>query len=163
MWRDPQPIWTSPAGHVVQLGDAAHTIPAGGGTLALEEAVSLATCLAMAGKDNIPTATRVHNLLNFERVSFLMAQGIGNREKRDTNKNKDMRKVKPVFGRWLYDHDPEQYAFDNYDKAMAHIEHGAGFKNTNAPPGVEYQPWTINSLTKTLEKGEPTILDGGWS
>ena len=58
MWRDPQPKWTSPAGHLIQLGDSAHTfLPSSGngGTQALEDAVSLAACLRMAGKDGVAT------------------------------------------------------------------------------------------------------------
>lgn len=89
MWRDPQPRWTSPGGRVVQLGDAAHTFlyvhgmlepyvrnlraytffhrpsSGNGATQAIEDSVSLATCLGLAGKSNIPDATRVHNLLRY--------------------------------------------------------------------------------------------------
>lgn len=66
MWRESQPQWTSANGCVVQLGDAAHTFhPASGNgaTQAMEDAISLAACVALSGKDNIPRATRVHNLL----------------------------------------------------------------------------------------------------
>ncbi|RMZ90293.1 hypothetical protein DV736_g2481, partial [Chaetothyriales sp. CBS 134916] len=66
MWRDPQPQWTSASGQVVQLGDAAHTFhpsSGNGATQAMEDAVSLVTCLSIAGKDDLAWATRVHNLL----------------------------------------------------------------------------------------------------
>lgn len=66
MWRDHQPCWVSPKGRVVQIGDAAHTfLPSSGhgATQGMEDAVSLATCLQLAGKDNVPMATRVHNKL----------------------------------------------------------------------------------------------------
>lgn len=66
MWRDAQPTWTSPLGRVVQLGDAAHTfVPSSGNgaNQAIEDAVSLASCLFHAGKHDVPTAVRVHNLL----------------------------------------------------------------------------------------------------
>jgi len=68
MWRDPQPQWASPGGRVVQLGDAAHTfIPSSenGATQAIEDAVSLATCLQLGGKDNIPAAVKVHVKLQY--------------------------------------------------------------------------------------------------
>jgi 2-polyprenyl-6-methoxyphenol hydroxylase-like FAD-dependent oxidoreductase len=59
-----------------------------GGTQALEDAVSLATCLSIAGsKEKIPDATRVHNLLRFERVSYLQAFGVMNRQKQNTSKS----------------------------------------------------------------------------
>ena len=66
MWRNPQPQWTSPEGRVIQLGDSAHTfIPssASGATQAIEDAISLTTCLYIGGKSNIPQATRIHNKL----------------------------------------------------------------------------------------------------
>ena len=66
MWREPQPTWISPLGRVVQIGDAAHTfLPSSGNgaTQAIEDAVSLATCLRLAGKEDVGLATRVHNKL----------------------------------------------------------------------------------------------------
>lgn len=66
VWRDPQPIWTSKSGRIVQIGDAAHTfLPSSGNgaNQAMEDAISLAKCLQIAGKDNIGEATKVHNKL----------------------------------------------------------------------------------------------------
>ena len=185
MWRDPQPQWTSPAGRVLQLGDAAHTfLPSSGsgGTQTIEDAFSLAACITAAlaatqphgGKqqqqnpptDAIPDATRVHNLLRFERVSCLQAFGVVNRDKRNTNSSRSAggsKGTQTVNGRWILDHEPEVYARENYSAALAHIRHGAEFKNTNTPPGMVYIPWSIDSLLEAHERGEPTILDGDWS
>ena len=66
MWRDPQPRWASPGGRVVQIGDAAHPFlptSASGGTMAMEDGYTLAACLAIAGKGDVPLATKVHNHL----------------------------------------------------------------------------------------------------
>lgn len=66
MWRNPQPKWASPGGRVIQLGDAAHTFlptSGNGGTQAVEDATSLASCLHIGGKSNVPLAVKVHNLL----------------------------------------------------------------------------------------------------
>lgn len=68
MWREPQPCWASSTGRIIQIGDAAHTfLPASGNgaTQGMEDAISLATCLQIAGKDNVHWATRVHNKLRF--------------------------------------------------------------------------------------------------
>ena len=65
-WRDPDPVWTSPGGRVVKIGDAAHAfIPnsSNGATQAMEDGLSLAACLRLAGKANIPLATRIHTKL----------------------------------------------------------------------------------------------------
>lgn len=63
LWRNPQPTWVSPSARVIQIGDAAHSfLPASsnGATQAVEDAVTIATCLQIAGKDNIPDAVRAH-------------------------------------------------------------------------------------------------------
>lgn len=64
---------------------------------------------------------------------------------------------------FLVRHDPEKYAFENYEEALAHLTQGAAFANTNTPPNLKYTPWTIDSLVKALDKGEPSIMDGDWS
>jgi 2-polyprenyl-6-methoxyphenol hydroxylase-like FAD-dependent oxidoreductase len=63
LWRNPQPSWTSPGARVVQIGDAAHSyLPASGNgaTQAIEDAISIASCLQIGGKENIPQSVRVH-------------------------------------------------------------------------------------------------------
>jgi 2-polyprenyl-6-methoxyphenol hydroxylase-like FAD-dependent oxidoreductase len=63
LWRDPQLTWTSPAKRVIQIGDAAHTfLPASGNgaTQAIEDAITIATCLQLSGKDKIPEAVEAH-------------------------------------------------------------------------------------------------------
>lgn len=64
-WRDGVYQWTSDAGRLVRLGDAAHAFfpTAGNGAVqAVEDGISLAECLRL-GKDNIQWATKVHNEL----------------------------------------------------------------------------------------------------
>jgi 2-polyprenyl-6-methoxyphenol hydroxylase-like FAD-dependent oxidoreductase len=71
-WRDLNRQWTSDGGRIVQVGDSAHSfLPASGNgaTQALEDAVSLATCLQLAGRSNAAVATKIHNRLRYERIS----------------------------------------------------------------------------------------------
>ncbi|THY07663.1 hypothetical protein D6D01_09735 [Aureobasidium pullulans] len=71
-WRDLNRQWTSDGGRIVQVGDSAHPfLPASGNgaTQALEDAVSLAKCLQLAGRSNAAVATKVHNRLRYERFS----------------------------------------------------------------------------------------------
>jgi len=64
LWRDPQPSWASSQSRVVQIGDAAHSfLPASGNgaTQAIEDAVSIASCIHLAGsKEKIPEAVQAH-------------------------------------------------------------------------------------------------------
>lgn len=65
-WRDPQLNWASPASRVIELGDSAHSfLPSSGNgaTQAFEDAVSLASCLQIGGKENIAQAVNVHETL----------------------------------------------------------------------------------------------------
>lgn len=71
-WRDLNEKWTSPGGRIIQVGDSAHSfLPASGNgaTQALEDAVSLASCLQLGGRSNAAIATKVHNRLRYERIS----------------------------------------------------------------------------------------------
>jgi hypothetical protein len=153
MWRDPQPIWASPQGRVVQVGDAAHTfIPSSGNgaTQAIEDAVSLATCLQIGGRENLKWAVKVHNKLRFERVSCCQLLGFVNQDSYEHTdwdtvaKNPDSMKAK--YGRWIWIHDAEDYSQENYDKALDHLISGTSFENTNVPTGYVYKPWTIDDL-----------------
>ena len=66
MWRYPQPRWVSPIGRVVQIGDSAPPFlptSASGGTMAMEDAFSLAACLQLAGKNDACLETKLHNHL----------------------------------------------------------------------------------------------------
>lgn len=69
-FRNPHRRWTSPRGHVVMIGDAAHAFlpsSANGAVQAAEDAVSIAECLRQGGKENISWSTQVHNTLRYVR------------------------------------------------------------------------------------------------
>jgi 2-polyprenyl-6-methoxyphenol hydroxylase-like FAD-dependent oxidoreductase len=75
LWRDPYETWASPHGRVVQIGDAAHAFlptSASGATMAMEDAFSLAACLHLGGKDNLPLAVKVHNKLRYVEISVII-------------------------------------------------------------------------------------------
>ncbi|KAJ5931007.1 hypothetical protein N7466_006500 [Penicillium verhagenii] len=167
MWREPQPCWTSCTGRVIQIGDAAHTFhpsSGNGATQGMEDAISLATCLQIAGKDNVPWATRVHNKLRFERVACLQMLGVLNHQMRHRSADAKVSQAKPIglLGAWIWQHSPEQYAIENYQLALANLAGQGSFQNTNTPPGYIYKPWTIDELLKATEEGEEIVLDGDW-
>ena len=73
MWRDPNTKWASDGGLILQLGDSAHSFlptSANGATQAMEDGISIAACLRLAGKHNIPLATRVHTQLRSVTLSL---------------------------------------------------------------------------------------------
>ncbi|GKZ27032.1 hypothetical protein AbraIFM66951_001795 [Aspergillus brasiliensis] len=170
MWRNPQPRWASPGGRVVQIGDAAHPFlptSASGGTMAMEDAYSLAACLHISGKKNVSVGTKVHNHLRFERVSCAQKMGFRNREVFHNTDWDAVAKNPHIMGKmvgdWLVYHDPEQYAYENYGPCAEHLLKGTPFKNTNSVPGYTYKPWTVKELLDASESGKPVEDEGDWS
>ncbi|KAH8748266.1 hypothetical protein F5883DRAFT_582969 [Diaporthe sp. PMI_573] len=170
MWRDPQPQWVSKGGRVVQLGDAAHPFlptSGSGATMAMEDAWTLAVCLEKAGKDNLTLATRVHNKLRFERVSAAQKLGFVNRESLHKTDWDFVMKNPEILGKmfhrkWLVQHDPEQYALENYDAVAEHLLKGTPFVSTNHVPGYTYKPWSVQELLEASEKGINVEDEGDW-
>ncbi|ROV99182.1 hypothetical protein VPNG_08236 [Cytospora leucostoma] len=149
LWRDPQPNWSSPLGRVVQVGDSAHTlVPSSGNGLVqgIEDAITFATCLELGG-----------NLRSFINQSHYLKPEWGH------NAIEDAAAVKPQYGWWIWGHDPERYAYENYSKAFRSLVDGTPFENTNIPRGYHYKPWTLKDITNALEQGEKLKFEGDWS
>ncbi|KAI3318555.1 putative monooxygenase [Xylariaceae sp. AK1471] len=177
MWRDLRPEWTSKGGHVVQVGDAAHaTMPASvsGGTLALEDVITLASCLQLssygAGAVGAPLGTKVYNLLRYQRVSCTQKMSFVNSQLLNATTDWDAIRKSPKgirlrYPKWVFQHDPEAYAYEKYGQAFAHLVSGLEFKNTNIPPGHNFVPWTIEEVHDDMTKGRriEDLLEGDWS
>lgn len=163
----------SPLGRILQVGDSAHSFlptSGNGASQAIEDALSLAAAIKKAGPGNIHKATKVHNLLRFERVSTIQMKGFVRRQDIHHVIGEDG-KVRPglnldaalVNGKWLYTHNPATYATDNYDAALSHLENGTPFENTNLPPGFKYKPWTVKEQLIKEEDGVLVEMGGDWS
>ena len=170
IFRNPQPRWHSPAGRILQVGDAAHTFlptSGNGATQAMEDAVTIAECLKQAGKANIPTAVKTHNLLRFDRVSCAQRLGWENDQRfHKANFSSgpiDLTKVQARVPKWIFAHDPEQYAVENYVKAAASIKDVTEFLNTNIPPGHVPSMWTMEEVLALEAQGKQMELTGDWS
>ena len=71
--------------------------------------------------------------------------------------------VIPKQPQWILNHDPELYVYENFGKAANEVMGGPTFKNTNVPPGAEYQPWTAQEMVDKIRKGEQVEVTGDWS
>ncbi|KAB8201033.1 hypothetical protein BDV34DRAFT_229750 [Aspergillus parasiticus] len=139
--RNPQPKWTSSHGHIVQIGDSAHSFlptSGNGATMAIEDALSIAECLRL-GAENVGMATRVHQLLRFQRVSIVQQTGMNNLREINSKMSNDVLRQ----GKWIWSHNPEHYATTNFYRARSCLENATVFENTNLPPGYVWTPWTI--------------------
>ncbi|CAG9994342.1 unnamed protein product [Clonostachys byssicola] len=168
VWRDPQENWVSPKGRIVQIGDASHPfLPSAGygGTQAQEDSMSLPECLRQAGKVNIPLALRVHNKLRFERVACCQRLGFMNRELiLNVRRQGSLENLAMIHGDWLYKHDPEKYAEEEFQECASSILMGTPYKVKNSVPGYEYEPWTVEGLMDLAERGVDLekIVGGTW-
>ncbi|KAJ6205812.1 hypothetical protein PSV09DRAFT_2376255 [Bipolaris maydis] len=162
-------------GRVVQIGDSAHTfLPSSGSgaSMAMEDGFSLAAYLQIAGRQDIPLATRVHNKLStkhnkFERVACAQKMGFKDRLKFHTS---DLAKAEEnpdsigrFTGQWLLRHDPIQYAYDNFQACADHLLRGTEFKNSNFVPGHTFKQWTVTEFLEAQEHGKDIDDDGDWS
>lgn len=172
-WRDPSRNWVSQGGHTIALGDAAHTFlpTAGNGAVqALEDAISLAECLRLGGKQQVPASNKIHNALRFQRVSVLQQTGFVNREELH---HADIEAIAQhptsavgffKIGRWVWGHDAEVYATENYYACSRAIQEGLEFQNTNLPPGHLYHDWNMASENQRMMAGVHSDLknNGDW-
>ncbi|KAK8080888.1 hypothetical protein PG997_008706 [Apiospora hydei] len=119
VYRDPLPTWVSPGARILLLGDSAHPFlptSAQGAAQAIEDGVTIATCLRLCGsKDNVPTA----------RVREAQKTGESTRDmwhKTDWDKVKDDPTV-IQFPRlaWIFEHDAERHAEEVYGEVVKQV------------------------------------------
>lgn len=174
MWRDLFEEWTSPRGHVVQVGDSAHSFlpqSGNGASQAIEDAITLATCLQLGGKAYISSSTKAYNKLRYQRVSCAQKMAFVNSQVKHATDwdaiKKDPKRIRTRFPKWIWSHDPEAYAYQKFGEALHHFLSGemSEFTNTNFPPGHAFRPWTIEEVRKDMAFGMSIeeALDGDWS
>ncbi|EWZ43042.1 hypothetical protein FOZG_07789 [Fusarium oxysporum Fo47] len=173
-FRDPHEQWTSPGGRVVQLGDAAHAFlptSGNGATQAIEDGVTLATCLQLAGRSQAANATKVYNKLRFQRVSCGQKMGFVNQQlKQHTDWDAIMKNpalIRSRYPKWVWSHDPEAYAYEKFAEALTHVVSGGRVPlvNTNFPKGHKYRHWTMKEVQEQIKAGQKLedLQDGDWS
>ncbi|KAH7155948.1 FAD binding domain-containing protein [Dactylonectria macrodidyma] len=140
LWRDALKTWVSPHGRMMLIGDAAHAIlptSGQGAGQAIEDAATLAVCLELGGKGNIQQALRATQALRYDRASLMQRIGIETRDawhKTDWEAvAKDARILEMPRPKWIFGHDCQQYAYDEYDKAVEALNSGVAYKACNVP------------------------------
>ena len=127
-YRDPISTWVSKNHTIALLGDCCHPhLPtsAQGASQATESGAVLAQCLLLAGKGNVPLATRVYEKLRFNRVRQSQTNGEDLRDrwhsildKVDADAEIDPEDVK-IKNRWLYDFDAEADTRKRWEEVSA--------------------------------------------
>ncbi|KAI0883962.1 putative monooxygenase [Annulohypoxylon maeteangense] len=127
-YRDPLPTWVSNSHKIALLGDSCHPhLPtsAQGASQATESAGVLAVCLKLAGKENVPLATRCYEKLRFARTRASQTNGEDLRDRwhnalKDVDEGVeiDPESVK-MRNRWLYAFDAEADTLERWDEVSA--------------------------------------------
>lgn len=128
VYRDPLPTWVSPKGRLALIGDAAHPfLPTSiqGASQAMEDGVTLAVTLALAGKGVVPDAVRGYERIRYERVRRAQKTGETTRDKwhkADFDKiREDPEKLRLVREPWLLDFDAEAHAYEVWPEVLAQL------------------------------------------
>ncbi|KAK1064573.1 hypothetical protein LTR74_008575 [Friedmanniomyces endolithicus] len=119
-YRDPLATWVSSSHRIVLLGDSCHAhLPtsAQGASQATESAAVLAVCLKLAGKGNVPLATRTYEKLRFARTRQSQTNGEDLRD-RWHNALKNVKAGREIDPETIKMRNRPLYAFDAEADAM---------------------------------------------
>ncbi|KAL4932106.1 uncharacterized protein BDV17DRAFT_301091 [Aspergillus undulatus] len=125
IWQDPLPTWVSKGGRITLAGDSAHAfLPTStqGATQALEDGVTIAVCLKMAGKARVREGLRAFQEIRYDRVCKVQETGKTTRErwhKADWDEiQRDPKKLELPREGWILDHDAEAYAKERCEETF---------------------------------------------
>ncbi|ETW79363.1 hypothetical protein HETIRDRAFT_50323 [Heterobasidion irregulare TC 32-1] len=136
VYREPLPTWISPGARLALIGDAAHPfLPTSiqGASQAVEDGVSLAALLQLAGREDVPLAVQSWEHIRYQRVRFAQLLGESTRNKwhRSTleDRGSSMDLPRPE---WLLDFDAEREAYDLWGAVSEKIRQ-EGYKLPELP------------------------------
>jgi len=143
VYRDPLPKWVSKEGRLAIIGDAAHPfLPTSiqGASQAMEDGITLAVVLKLAGKGDIPTAVRAFEDIRYARVRRAQITGETNRDKWHQTSSEESKKnpetVKLSREAWLLGHDAHEHAKQAYP-AVAEKLKKDGYKLPAVPSSFQ--------------------------
>lgn len=135
VFRDPLPTWISPKRRIALIGDAAHPfLPTSiqGASQSMEDGVTAAVCLELAGKQNVQEAIRVYEKIRYPRVLATQRTGVTNRDawhKADFDYvRKNPESVKLPRLDWVLNFDCEKHAYDVYQETAEFLKENPGWE-----------------------------------
>ena len=110
-------------------------------------------------------------IFSFVRTSCAQKLGFSNAELlQDTDWGKvklDPRRAQPKLPSWVFKHDPEDYAYENYEKGVKAVNAGAKYITDvdelppNYPPGYKFEPWSIDDIMNNMKQAKEFDLGPG--
>lgn len=128
VFRDPLATFVSPKHRIALIGDAAHPfLPTSiqGASQAMEDGVTMAACLDLAGKNKVTEAMRVYEKIRYERVHEIQATGVTTREKWH-KADWDLIWKDPTLlhlkrEEWILKFETEDHAYSVYEKVRSSL------------------------------------------
>lgn len=79
---------------------------------------------------------------------------------------KNPRIAQPKLPKWVWVHDPEKHAHDNFTACVEGAKKGLSIDEDqsippNFPPGYKYEPWTIEQIIEDMKVGKNVELGSG--
>lgn len=112
-------------------------------------------------------------MTSFVRTACAQKLGFANADLlQDTNWEKvklNPRKAAPMLPKWIWNHDPEIYAEETYEKVVNSIRSEVPWQEDdsippNYPPGYKFETWSIDQIIEDKKQGRDTVLGAGdWS
>lgn len=130
----------------------------------------MSPCLAFSFACPARTVKYLPSSNSFIRNSCAQKLGFSNAELlQDTDWDKvklDPRRAAPRLPKWVWSHDPEAYAYENYHKAVENIKKGVKMEEEqgyepNYPPGYKYESWSIERIMEDMRAGREIDLGNG--
>ena len=109
-------------------------------------------------------------LHRFNRTACAQKIGFANAEllqKTDWAQVKiDPRKSSPRLPKWIWEHDAERHAHDNYQNCVENLRNGIRMEDDerippNYPKGYKFEPWSIDEIMRDLKEGKEADLGAG--
>lgn len=129
VFRDPLPTFISPRCRIALIGDAAHPfLPTSiqGASQSIEDGVVLATCLELAGKEDVQTAIRAHEKIRYERVHRAQATGVKTRDRWHKANWDEIGKTPEAIHlareAWLLNFDAEKDCYQRFGEIVQSLE-----------------------------------------
>ncbi|KZP01355.1 monooxygenase [Calocera viscosa TUFC12733] len=158
VYRDPLPTWLSRKARIALIGDAAHPFlptSAQGASQAIEDAVTIAVNLKLAGKKDAQLALRAFETMRYKRVRDVQVTGEVNRDKwhnaDEEAVKKDPDSVKIFNEEWIMEHDAERWAFEHYPEVAERIKQD-GYKLPELEDGDKAKERVVQAREEYLAR-----------
>ncbi|KAJ5116043.1 hypothetical protein N7456_000391 [Penicillium angulare] len=158
---DPINEWVSPKGRMIMVGDAAHPmVPTlgQGASQAVEDSAVVAICLQLCAGD-VSMGLKAAQAIRAPRATLIQRAGVELLTAVHANGSED----RTTFTRpyWIYLHDCQRHAYQEYSKVVQSLKTGVPYSPTNIPAGATWNVGHEAELGPKIQAFRAAIQAGG--